>query len=42
MIVVEVVVGHPAAQAIAVQACHIHMESLMQPYENVKNEVHNF
>ena len=35
-------VRHPAAQAIAVQVCRIHMEPLMQPYAYVKNEVHNF
>ena len=41
-IVVGCWVGHPAAQAIAVQVCRIHMEPLMQPYAYVKNEVHNF
>ena len=35
-------VGHPAAHAIAVQVCRIHMEPLMQPYAYVKNEVHDF
>ena len=34
--------GRTSTQAIAVQACRIHMEPLMQPYANVKNEVHNF
>ena len=35
-------VGHLATKAIAVQACRIHMEPLMEPYASVKNEVHNF
>ena len=41
-VVIGVGVGHPSTQAIAVQAYRIHMVPLMQPYANVKNEVHNF
>ena len=40
-VIIGVWVGHPAAQAIAVEVCRIHMEPLMQPYAYVKNEVHN-